>query len=278
MNHAGLLRRSRIPAAVVCGCVFACTCQAQEAGRPGFALGNMKANRILVLGNSITLHGVHQPYGWLHACGMAASVPEKDYVHLLVAGLDTRTGGHLRISIADTTRPGPDGALVTEAANVLNIADIFERHYADYTNSRLQRQLDAKPDIVVLQFGENMPRDTFSPVAFKAGLQTLMNGLRTSGNPHIFVTSQILGSGGAVDEIKREVCAEDPSHRVFVDLSDFGKDPTNFASSEPYYTGVIVGHPGDRGMARIADALLKAMVAHATKAGAAPPPAVPAGQ
>jgi len=74
--------------------------------------------------------------------------------------------------------------------------------------------------------------------------------------------------------MKREVCAEDPSHRVFVDLSAFGQDPTNFASAEPYYTGVIVGHPGDKGMALIADALLKAMVAHA----APPVPAAPGAQ
>ena len=61
--------------------------------------------------------------------------------------------------------------------------------------------------------------------------------------------------------IKREICAEDPSHRVFVDLSAFPQDPKNFASAEPFYTGVITGHPGDHGMSVIADGLLKAMVA-----------------
>jgi len=50
---------------------------------------------------------------------------------------------------------------------------------------------------------------------------------------------------------------------VFVDLGGFHLDPTNFASSEPYYAGVIVGHPGDKGMAVIAGALLTAIIASA---------------
>ena len=267
MSYTGFFALRRIPAVVICGCAFACSCAGQEEGRPGALLGTMKADRILFLGNSITLHGVHEPYGWMHLCGMAASVPEKDYVHLLVAGIDARTGGHLRISPTDPPKVGPDGATATGCANVLNIADILERQYATYTNVRLQRQLDASPDIVVLQFGENMAREAFDPEAFRSALRMLVAGLNNSSDPHIFVTSQLLGSGGVIDEIKRQVCAEDPSHRVYVDLSAFGQDPTNFAGSEPYYTGVIVGHPGDKGMALIADALLKAMAAHADDQG-----------
>jgi hypothetical protein len=250
---------SPVQAAVIGGCLCTCTCHGQ--GAP--ALDGIRLERILFLGNSITLHGVHEPYGWLNTCGMAASVPEKDYVHQLVARLETLTGGHLRISPADTTAPGPDGVPVTEPANVVNVADILERQYATYTNARLQRQIDWKADLVVLQFGENTPREGFDPEAFRAALRALMEGLRESSNPQMLVVTQLLGAGGVLDDIKREVCAEDPSHRVSVDLSDFGQDPTNFAGAEPYYAGVIVGHPGDKGMARIAEALLEAIVAHA---------------
>ncbi len=259
MSYLGIPRHTPLHIAVICGCALTCTCHGQETATPG----GMKVNRILFLGNSVTLHGVHKPYGWLNYCGMAASVPEKDYVHQLAARLDAVTGGHPRISPVETTEPGPDGAEIKEPPNVLNVADILERQYATYTNERLQRQLDWKPDVVVMQFGENTPREGFDPAAFKAALQRLMDGLRDSSNPRMFVASQVLGRGGALDDVKREVCAEDPSHRVFVDLSDFGKDPTNLASAEPYYTGVIVGHPGDKGMAWIADALYQAMIAHA---------------
>ena len=151
----------------------------------------------------------------------------------------------------------------------MNVADIFERRYPNYSNAPLQPQLAWKADIVVLQCGENVVRDTFDPAPFKEALRALLAALQAAGNPQIFVTSQILGSGGALDEIKRQVCAEDPAHRVYVDLSSFHQDPTNFASAEPYYSGVIVGHPGDRGMARIAAALLEAMVARGGEQGAA---------
>lgn len=262
MGYSGISKLVQVPAVVVFGCLLSCACHGQGEARPGGLLGTLKADRILVLGNSITLHGVAENIGWKNYCGMAASVPEKDYVHLLAAGIEARTGGKLRIDSSKTPHVGADGAIVPGDANVLNIADIIERRYGTYQNSHLQSQLDWKPDVVVLQCGENVVRETFDPAAFKTALQTLTAGLKASSNPHIFVVSQLLGAGGALDDIKREVCAEDPAQRVFVDLSSFGQDPANFAGAEPYYTGVIVGHPGDKGMAVIAGALLKAMVTH----------------
>ena len=65
--------------------------------------------------------------------------------------------------------------------------------------------------------------------------------------------SYILGANATVDEIKRRICAEDPTHRVFVDLSAVGKDAANIGG---------YGHPNDKGMAVIADMLFNAMVTH----------------
>jgi lysophospholipase L1-like esterase len=69
----------------------------------------------------------------------------------------------------------------------------------------------------------------------------------------------ILGANATVDAIKRDVCGEDPAHRVFVDLSTVGKDPSNIGA---------YGHPNDKGMALIADTLLEAILAHSTASAA----------
>ena len=48
--------------------------------------------RVLFVGNSITRHGIKEEIGWTRDCGMAASCLEKDYVHLVVKGLEEKYG------------------------------------------------------------------------------------------------------------------------------------------------------------------------------------------
>ena len=137
---------------------------------------------------------------------------------------------------------------MTGNANIVNIADIFERQYATYSAARLQQQIDWKPDVVVLQFGENIPPQTFDAVVFKKSLKQLVADFQNSGNPNIFMTGYILGSNAVVDDIKRQVCAEDKTHRVFVDLSRVWPDPATHGE---------FGHPNDKGMAMVADLLFR---------------------
>ena len=47
---------------------------------------------------------------------------------------------------------------------------------------------------------------------------------------------------------------------VFIDISGLGKDESNYARSERKYShDGVAGHPGDKGMQSIADAILSAM-------------------
>jgi hypothetical protein len=249
-------------ASLTCALAFAHCSQAADA-----YLGNMKANKILFLGNSITIHPPAPDIGWNHNWGMAASSQQKDYVHLLVSSINAQTGGTLAINPTspDFPRWYPGNPPPGGNANLMNIADVLERNYTTWENARIQQQIDAKPDIVVLQFGENM-EGTLNEAALKSSLETLMTALKNASDPNIFVTSFILGSNAAVDAIKRQVCAEDPGHRVFVDLNGLGQDPANFARAEPYYQSAprVLGHPGDKGMTFIADKMFIAMKAHST--------------
>ena len=48
--------------------------------------------RVLVYGNSIALHGPKPDIGWTNDWGMAASAREKDFAHLVLAGLEVQSG------------------------------------------------------------------------------------------------------------------------------------------------------------------------------------------
>lgn len=230
-------------------------------------LGNIKANRILFLGNSVTLHAPRAEVGWSGNWGMAAIVQANDYVHRLTTKINSTIGGTLELG-----RSTDDGV-----KNIVNIASVMELNFATYDNSSLQTQIDYQPDLVVLQFGENVQAASFDEdsekAALKSSLQTLLDGLKASSNPHIFVTSGIIpGTNPTIDAIKREVCAEDISHRVFVDLSGFGNDLTNLASGEYVlgneYNGLftnsaVLNHPGNKGMQYVAEGIYSAMEAHA---------------
>ncbi len=207
-------------------------------------------SKILFLGNSITLHPPLIERGWKGNWGMAASAPDKDYVTLLTSRIRDLTGTPLPLVRVDPSRKNADGSPNLSDANVVNIAEILERQYASYDSAKLRAQLDARPDLVVLQFGENVRMDSFDAAKFTACLKQLVGELQKTSNPTIFITSQIYGPNPQLDQIKQQIVAEDPAHRTFVDLSGFRQ--------EPLYNGFL-DHPSDRGMQFLADTLFAAV-------------------
>ncbi len=237
---------------------------ANSASAADYFLGNMKADRILFLGNSITLHPPKADINWNHNWGMAASTQDNDFVHLLASRISQETGGVLRLDPTDPTITNPDGSAVHGDANIINICGPIEWGYATYDNSIFQQQIADQPDIVVLGFGENVNMSTFDGDKLRETVESLVTALKNGSNPNIFMTSCILGANEQIDDIKRQICAEDPERRVFVDLSGFRLDAANLASAESYYpdSPFVLGHPGDAGMQFIADRLFDAMQAH----------------
>lgn len=208
--------------------------------------GSLKADRILFMGNSLTLHAPKPDIGWTGHWGMFASARDNDFVHLLAKALEARTGGTLVLEPVPAPAGGPAGA-----ENIINIAQILEREYRGYDASKIRKQLDWKADIVILQFGENVPRADFDPVAFEKALKSLLADLKQAGNPQIFITSQILSANPQLDEIKKKACSEDAPQRTFVDIAYFSQDKSLYGQ---------LAHPNDAGMRRIAGSLYSAIL------------------
>ena len=200
----------------------------------------VKANRILFLGNSITLHGPAPAIGWYGNWGMAASAEDKDYVHLVLK------------AISETAGKQPESV-------VANIAS-FERQSDRYDiDTELKRELAFRANIVVVAIGENVPAlaSQQAKLTFKARVTRLLRRLKENSSPIIIVRS-CFWQDQAKDRILEQACSEVGG--VFVDSRALGKNEGNFARSERKFShDGVAGHPGDKGMRAIADVILDAL-------------------
>lgn len=193
--------------------------------------------KVLFLGNSITKHGPKAEIGWSGDWGMAASDGSKDYVHLVAAGL-TRSSGRA------------PGVLVK------NIAD-FERGHAGYDFAAKQKEAIAfGADLIILAIGENVPalKSEAEVTAFQESVTRLLQELKGDRSPLILVRS-CFWANAEKDAALRAACAAVGG--TFIDIGHLGKDEANYARSERDFKHAgVANHPGDRGMAAIAEAIL----------------------
>ena len=203
-------------------------------------VGNLRVAKILFLGNSITLHGPAPAIGWTGDWGMAASARDKDYVHQLLARISRAAGGTPKVMIS-------------------NIAD-FERKLAGFNiREALKEELAFEADVVFLAIGENAasPKTDEARKQFGDAMGNLFTQLRQHGHPKIFVRSQFWPDAEK-DRLLKKV--SDDAGGIFVDIGRLGIDPANSARSERQIEHAgVAGHPGDRGMAAIADELWRVM-------------------
>jgi len=201
--------------------------------------GGAKSDRIVILGNSITIHGPSAKVGWTNNFGMAASALDKDYAHLLVA------------SLADANGKKPE-ALIGSLVE-------FERQYTNFdATAKLKRYIDFNAGLVIVAIGENVTvAKAADQAAFKAGLVKILSLLRQDGHATVFVRS-CFWANAVKDGLLKQ--AADETGCRFVDIGALGKVEANYARSERTWASAGVGmHPGDKGMQAIADALLKAI-------------------
>ncbi len=183
--------------------------------------------RILFVGNSITLHGKLEKAGWLNDCGMAASEPDKDYVHLVVQKIREKYDPNVTYGI-------------------LQVAN-YERTFFETTPEEMYKSrntADLKADIVIMFFGANVTKDypniENKPKTFGQAYEDLRNYLKTDANTIYHSMGFYIRPW--LDEEKKAVA--DKYGETFIDMTDIReRDDTHGRFN----------HPGDIGMAAIAD-------------------------
>lgn len=196
--------------------------------------------KVLFLGNSITKHGPKADIDWSGNWGMAASAEANDYVHLVTKALTEKAG----------TAP---------QVMVKNIAD-FERAYSGYDiAAKLKEAIEFKADLIILAIGENVPglKTAEEKTKLQASITTLLSALKGERKPTILVRS-CFWANAAKDEALQLACTTVGG--IYVNIGSLSKDESNYARSErPYKHAGVANHPGDKGMAAIAAALVKAV-------------------
>ena len=175
-------------------------------------IGSLRVNKVIFLGNSITLHPPAPQLGWNGHWGMAASSREKDYVHLLVQRISSFTGK-------------------APAVLIKNIGE-FERKLGEYgIEDELADVARFEADLVILAIGENCqtPTTEVDRQKFSRAMNHLLSHLQKHGHPTILVRSQFWPDE-AKDSLLKQAAGDNSA--IWVDLGLIGSDPNQFAQAE----------------------------------------------
>ena len=197
-----------------------------------FYMGNMNAKkRLLIVGNSITLHFPKEDIGWYGKWGMAASAKDKDYVHVLQKKLDDS---------------GKDVfTMVRQIAS-------WERGFAEENaldDYKIENAFGA--DVVVFRAGENVPKES-DFVLFEQKLREFIE--------YIAPKKVIFTSTAWESELKNAPIINVAAQlgAPFIDLTEIGRHDEYMARGLFEHKGVA-NHPGDKGMEYIADKIFEVL-------------------
>ena len=213
---------------------------------PGSALRKVErigggAFKVLIYGNSIALHGPKPDIGWTNDWGMAASAPEKDFAHLVVAGLEAKLGGKADFRIRSLA--ALERNFTTNIATVSEIAD----------------DVQWKPDYVAVAIGENVKRLGESEAAAYRKFLAAIARPFVGGGAKVVMRSPFW-MNAAKAECTANAAAEVGA--VYVDAGPLGFKGENKAIGLFSHRGVA-NHPGDLGMQNLATLILAGFAAAA---------------
>lgn len=192
--------------------------------------GDMDADiKIAFVGNSITRHAPSRELGWYGDWGMAASAREKDYVHLVLAGMREK-GFRVSACVCNASR--------WEMNYGEGLAPDYYGAVSEYG-----------PDYLILRLVENCPVENFCEKRFERAYEELIDGLKGEHTGVILTTGfwKHPGDGAILRVAQRRgyPCAY---------LGELGEQESMRAAGRFAHTGVAA-HPGDSGMREIAGKL-----------------------
>lgn len=206
-----------------------------KAVNDSLMIGTDSTITCLFLGNSLTYHAVIDEEPTKGERGLTSTSVDKDYVHVLVK------------TISENKR-------VSVKYSIVNIAQ-FERTFTKHSFSmgKLALAHNKQPDYLFVQIGENVRKDDI--IDHKKYEEEYIKLLALFPNAKRIITIPFW------PDKEKEYATTSiaiKSKSYLVDLSHLGNgtDPMNFSSSyKKYKTPGVGAHPGDYGMANIANCI-----------------------
>ena len=201
-------------------------------------------NKVLFLGNSITKHGICDY--WWGLWGMAATTRENDYVHKVMAVIQSHT---------------PSATF--SAVNIANWEQDFSTPLSSLISSS---DLSAETDLIVIRLGENVKKEDIS--RFETELTNLYDyATGIAPNARVIITGQFW-----VNSAKETACRNvaNAKHATFVQINQYGSSSVYMESIGNSVYGDdgqwhvitradVASHPSDAGMQGIANEILSAL-------------------
>lgn len=185
---------------------------------------------ILVLGNSITIHGKTEKIGWNGNWGMAASSVENDYVHILKRKFEIK--------------------YPSLNMNFYNVSELFEKKYGNLDTNLLDKFKFFDADLIIIRLGDNIDRKYFSSHSLDSGLYKLVDYISAKNKKvNVCITNRFwpdLYIDDALSIIAKK------RNWIFVDISSLQDNRKNKAIGL-FKNRSVAEHPSDLGMKLIAD-------------------------
>ena len=189
--------------------------------------------KLLFLGNSITRHGKAENLGWCGDWGMAASSKENDYVHKLISKFCQKG---IKVSVC-----------------IANLSNWERTRNMDLLFTKYLSALRFNADYVIVRLGENACPDKYLS-EFELCYGELTDLFSRNGAK--IVLTDLFWEYEPFDNFVAELAKA--RGYAFAEIHDLGNDDEMKAIGKFSHNGVAV-HPGDKGMAEIAERIFRVL-------------------